>query len=88
MNRDIKIVDATYISGYVIRFKFSDGTIQNVDFERWIEFDNGGSRKYLDKDLFKKFEIIDGKDISWNDYEMCFPFNFLYQKHLKNGIGF
>lgn len=80
---DIKITEAQYLRDYIIRFTFSDRTVQNVNFEKWIKLNYGGSKKYLNKRLFKKFEILYGKNISWNDYEMCFPFIFLYREHRK-----
>ena len=36
------------------------------------------TKKYLDKQLFKKFRIEYG-DVIWNDYEMCFPIWDLHQ---------
>ena len=34
--------------------------------------------QYLDKDRFRQFEIVKHRDISWDDYEMCFPLETLY----------
>ncbi len=86
INRDpliaVKITEAKYLKEYIIKFKFSDGTCQEVDFKYWIETNAGGCKKYLNKNLFKKFYIISGKDIAWGqDEEMSFPFIFLYREH-------
>ncbi len=80
---NVVITEAKYIKNYVIVFKFSDGSAQEVNFEKWIRSDIGGCAKYLNKKLFKQFEIMDGKDISWNDFEMSFPFMFLYEEHAE-----
>ena len=37
------------------------------------------TKKYLDKQLFKKYSIEYG-DIIWNDYEMCFPIWDLHER--------
>jgi len=34
-------------------------------------------QKYLNLELFKKFEILD-VDLHWNDYDLCFPSYDLY----------
>ena len=69
----IEIINANYIKDYKITFEFSDGIKQVVDFEEFLaSAKNPMSKKYLDKNLFKKFKIEFG-DIVWNDYEMCFP---------------
>ena len=35
-------------------------------------------RKYLDEARFKLFDIIDG-NLNWNDYDMIFPVEDLYE---------
>jgi DUF971 family protein len=69
----ISINKAEYVGGYKIRFLFSDGTEQLIDFFHFLNTArNPMTNKYLDMQLFEKFSIQYG-DIIWNDYEMCFP---------------
>lgn len=69
----ISIDKATYLEDYKIEFLFSDGVVRVVDFSGFLNnAKNPMTRKYLDKNLFKQFEIKFG-DISWNDFELCFP---------------
>lgn len=44
---------------FVFSVKFSDGTIKNLDLETILEWDNGASSEYGNKDiiLWKKTEI-------------------------------
>ena len=64
---------ADYIGEYEIMFSFSDGVERLIDFSGFLKSaKNPMTKKYLDKQLFKKFSIDYG-DIIWNDYEMCFP---------------
>lgn len=82
----VSITESKYISDYVIEFKFSDNTNKRIDFKRYIDKGSGGCNKYLNKDLFRRFDIIDGKDISWNDFEMSFPFISLYEGNLEGEL--
>jgi hypothetical protein len=69
----ISILKADYVSRYKILFTFSDGIEKLMDFSDFLQnAKNPMARKYLDKQLFKKYTIEYG-DIVWNDYEMCFP---------------
>ena len=69
----ISIKKADYVGDYRIKFTFSDGVERVIDFSTFlIAAKNPMTKKYLDKQLFEKFSIDYG-DISWNDYEMCFP---------------
>ena len=76
----IEILKAEYIRDYVIRFFFSDGTKMEIDFYPFLSKPNQNpmTAKYLDVIKFRKFKIVRKQDISWNDYEMCFPFETLY----------
>lgn len=77
---NIQIVNAKYASDYSIQFTFSDGTVNEVDFYPFLSkpYQNPMTSQYLDQDKFKQFEIIHHCDISWDDYEMCFPLETLY----------
>lgn len=69
----ISINRAEYIGDYNIKFLFSDGVEKMIDFSHFLQnAKNPMTKKYLDKQLFKKYSIEYG-DIIWNDYEMCFP---------------
>ena len=69
----ISINNAEYLGDYKIKFIFSDETERIVDFSNFLQnARNQMTRKYLDKQLFRKYSIQYG-DIVWNDYEMCFP---------------
>lgn len=69
----ISINKAEYLGDYKIKFMFSDETERIIDFSNFLQnARNPMTRKYLDKQLFRKYSIQYG-DIVWNDYEMCFP---------------
>ncbi|MEO8150530.1 MAG: DUF2442 domain-containing protein [Bacteroidia bacterium] len=73
---DVVITQAAYLHDYVINFSFNDGSTKIIDFHPFLTspHQNPGIKKYLDVTRFKKFVIKRGQDISWNNYEMCFPF--------------
>jgi hypothetical protein len=69
----ISINKAEYKGDYNIRFLFSDGVERFIDFSSFLKnAKNPMTKKFLDKQLFRKYTIEYG-DIVWNDYEMCFP---------------
>lgn len=75
----ISIEKAVYCDDYKIEFLFSDGTRKIIDFEKFLKSSkNPMSSKYLDKNLFGSFDIKYG-DLSWNDFELCFPIWDLYE---------
>ena len=74
-----KVILASYIGDFAIRIFFSDGSYKLVDFRPFLESSLHPSiRKYLDEAKFKKFKIIDG-NLNWNDYDLIFPVEDLYQ---------
>lgn len=78
----ISIESAKYIEKYKIYFLFSDGVQKTIDFEEFlINAKNPMTKKYLDKNKFKSFSIEFG-DISWNDFEMCFPIWDLHEGNI------
>lgn len=78
----ISINKALYVGDYKILFGFSDGTEKEIDFSKFLhEARNPMTRKYLDKQLFRKYTIQYG-DIIWNDYEMCFPIWELHEGNI------
>ncbi|MBU2446969.1 MAG: DUF2442 domain-containing protein [Bacteroidetes bacterium] len=81
LTEDTEVIDITsarYIGDYAIRLTFSDGFEKLVDFKPFLSKSLHPSiRKYLDENLFSKFEIIDG-NLNWNDYDLIFPIDDLY----------
>jgi anti-anti-sigma regulatory factor len=75
----IDIKSVRYVGDFVIRIFFSDGVSKLVDFRPFLESSLHPSiRKYLDESKFKEYQIIDG-NLNWNDYDMIFPIEDLYQ---------
>ena len=78
----IEIQSARYIGDYAIRVIFSDGINRLVDFKPFLESSLHPSiRKYLDEENFKNFMIVDG-NLNWNDYDLIFPIDDLYEGKL------
>jgi hypothetical protein len=79
----VEIVSAAFLNGYQLQITFSDGHIQAVDFEPFLQSSlNPLIRKYLDPELFQQFSIENG-DLQWNDYDLCFPIADLYENNLR-----
>ncbi|MCX6271284.1 MAG: DUF2442 domain-containing protein [Bacteroidetes bacterium] len=69
----ISIIKADYLEDYKIKFSFSDGIERIIDFSDFLQkAKNPMTKKYLDKEQFKRFSLLHG-DIIWSDYELCFP---------------
>ena len=75
----IEVKSAQYIGDFAIRIYFSDGVNKLVDFRSFLESSLHPSiRKYLNESKFKEYLILDG-NLNWNDYDMIFPIEDLYQ---------
>jgi hypothetical protein len=75
----IEIRSVLYIGDFAIRIYFNDGVNKLVDFKPFLESSLHPSiRKYLDETRFKEFQITDG-NLNWNDNDMIFPIEDLYQ---------
>jgi len=75
----IEVKSAKYIGDFAIRIYFSDGINKLVDFKPFLESSLHPSiRKYLDEPKFNEYQIVDG-NLNWNDYDMIFPIDDLYQ---------
>lgn len=83
-NRIIDIIHAEYVPPYAICLRFSDGFEQTVDFEPFLRnAQHPDIRKYLDPSLFQSFAIVNGR-LDWNDYDLCFPMQDLYDNTLMH----
>ncbi|MCL2417145.1 MAG: DUF2442 domain-containing protein [Bacteroidales bacterium] len=82
---EVRLLSATYLHDYVIRFVFSDGKTNDIDFYPFLSKipQNPMTSKYLDLNLFKNFKITLINDISWNDREMCYSFDTLYRGYIE-----
>jgi Protein of unknown function (DUF2442) len=81
-NTVIEITDATYMENYTIKIIFNDLSEKSVDFRPFLSKSLHPSiSKYLDKNLFKNFEIKDG-NLNWNDYDLIFPVYDLYEENI------
>ncbi len=79
----IKVEQAEFVAGYMLRLIFNDGLAQEVDFSDFLSrSSNPLIREYLDKDKFMQFEINDG-DLEWNDYDLCFPVADLHENNIN-----
>ena len=75
----VDIKSSRYIGDFAIRIFFSDGISKLVDFKPFLESSLHPSiRKYLDESKFNEYKIVDG-NLNWNDYDMIFPIEDLYQ---------
>ena len=66
-----------------LKLSFNDGMEQMIDFGPFLSASlNPLIRKYLNPEVFKKYEIDNG-DMEWNDYDLCFPVADLYENNIK-----
>ena len=76
------ITQVNYIGDFAIRLFFSDGHQKLVDFKPFLEqAKHPAIKKYLDEKLFKTYQIKAG-NLDWNDFDLCFPLEDLYQNRL------
>ena len=77
------IIHAEYVGEYKIHLWFSDGKNHVVDFEPFLmSARNPMTTQYRDLQKFRQFRLVYG-NLDWNDYEMCFSTEDLY----NNDIG-
>ena len=75
----ITVVKVKRVGDYKLELVFNDNTKRIIDFFPVLPASlNPLIRKYLDPKEFSKFEI-DGGDLEWNDYDLCFPIADLYE---------
>jgi len=78
-NSIVDIKKAEYLGGYRLRLLFTDNMERMIDFAPFLSSSaNPMIKKYLNPDEFKKFTIEYG-DLTWNDYDLCFPVADLYE---------
>ena len=78
-NIELEITLAEYLGNYSIKIFFNDGVIKIVDLKAFLENSLHPSiRKYLYERNFKNYKIIDG-NLNWNDYDLIFPLEDLYE---------
>ena len=78
-----RIDSAKYIGDYAIRIQFNDGNEKLVDFKPFLSKSLHPSiKKYLKEKLFAKYQIIDG-NLNWNDYDLIFPIQDLYNGRIE-----
>lgn len=58
----ISIVEADYVSGYMLRVRFSDGSEKTIDFTRWLKGEV--FEPLRDVRLFRKF-FVAGGTVCW-----------------------
>lgn len=79
----LEVLKATWIQDYLLEISFSDGKIQKVDFAQFLKNSKHPEiQKYLNLELFKKFEIKDG-NLIWNDFDLIFPISDLYSAKIS-----
>ena len=80
----VEVTSTLYVEDHQIEITFSDGHIQIVDFGPFLTASlNPLIRKYLDQVLFQQF-VVEGGDLQWNDYDLCFPIADLYENNLNS----
>jgi hypothetical protein len=83
----IKVTEAEYIRDFKLKITFSDGTIENVDFQEFLEKNvHPQFNKYRDPRKFEKFQIERGNIVWGKDWDLIFPIEELYAGHIKIGI--
>ena len=77
---NIRIKKATYLGDYKIRFAFTDGHVSEIDFLPFLSAagQNPMNSQYLDVTRFRNFTLHRNVDVYWDDWEMCFRFETLY----------
>lgn len=81
---DIRIKEAEYLGDYRIRFTFTDAHVSEIDFHPFLSAvgQNPMNSQYLDVTRFREFKLHKNVDVFWDDWEMCFRFETLYQGQL------
>ena len=80
----VRIETATYLGDYTICFTFTDGHVSTIDFRPFLSAagQNPMNSQYLDVTRFRSFKLHRNVDVYWDDWEMCFRFETLYEGRL------
>jgi len=79
----ISVVKAEYVDNLRLRIYFNDGKKKTVDFAPFLFCNPHPSLlKYQNPARFKKFKVTKG-NLNWNNYEMIFPIEELYEGKIK-----
>jgi hypothetical protein len=75
----LSIKSIEHVRGHKLRFRFSDGHSNEVDFKPWIEsLPTEEERAYLKPSKFKNYAIHLGHAIMWGEYDIIFPLVAVY----------
>ena len=78
MPKVVQITSAVHTSRCRLEISFSDGHVNEVDFEPFLKRSpHPAIRAYLDAKKFRQFTIEDGM-LHWNDFDLVFPMADLY----------
>ncbi len=78
--KNVTLIKASYIGGYKYQFEFSNGVVNETDFEPFISFGES-LKKFLDVSKFSKMKFTDNGDIYWGkDWDMCFHIHSYYKE--------
>ena len=76
---ELTIARAEHLGGHLLRFHFSDGHQNDVDFKPWIKaLPTKEEQAYLKPARFKRFTIRSGHAIMWGEYDIIFPMEAVY----------
>jgi len=78
----VQITAAKIVAPFQIELRFSDGSQRVVDFAAFLNASQHPSiRAFLDPHKFATFSL-EGGELVWGDYELCFPIADLYEGRL------
>lgn len=79
---ELNIQDAKYTGDCIIRNYFNANENKIVDFKPFLmQAVHSTIKKYTDDNLFTSYKIENG-NLIWNDYDLIFPINDLYENSL------
>jgi Protein of unknown function (DUF2442) len=79
----IEITKAEYVGDFRLRLNFRGGRRRTVDFAPFLfHHPHPTIVKYQKPERFKKFKIVYG-NLNWNNYEMIFPLEELYEGKIR-----
>jgi|694.fasta_scaffold73064_6 hypothetical protein len=86
----LSIKSIEHVRGHKLRFRFSDGHSNEVDFKPWIQsLPTEEEHAYLKPSRFKNYTIHLGHAIMWGEYDIIFPLVAVYHGNpdlLEDGV--